>query len=1294
MEKTSKILQVLLFLLIGNIGIQIAFAQTSAIWDGTYNIAWYNASQSEFTITTAEQLYGLVYLVYNGNDFNGKTIKLGSNIILNDPNASGTRKWMSIGGVGNNSVGFNGTFDGRNFSVSYVVMNGSDILGLFGIVGTSGTIKNLFVQNSYIKKNGQIVGGLASYNLGVISNCGFAGIVEGTDNVGGLIGINAGTISGISVGEVTGTGNNVGGLVGQNLEGEITNSHSTSTVKGAELVGGLIGANIRGIISDSYSTGAVTGTNNVGGFIGANSGGIISDSYSTGAVTGTDYVGGLMGGNWEGEINNSYSNSTVKGTNNVGGLIGINSDGGTINGSKNNSAGSVTGTEVVGGLVGRNYGSDVSNSYSNNIVNGTNWIGGLVGVNENGGTINGSHSASTVTGTGNSVGGLVGSNQESTIIGSYSTGKATGTGRSAGGLVGTNIKGTINESYSTGAVSGTDDVGGLVGWISGDISIINGCNSASTVNGKKHIGGLVGTNDRGTIKDSHSTGTVSGTDDVGGLVGRNDEGIIKGSNSTGAITGTSWVGGLVGVNLKGEIGNSYSNSTVTGTGNNVGGLVGINQEGTVNGSNSNFIGTVTGTKYVGGLVGVNDNGTINGCSNKSTGTVLGTEAVGGLVGMNYDGNISNSYSISKVSGTNYAGGFVGISRGIINGSYSTGTVTGENKIGGFVGYNAENGKINNNYSSGIVNGKNSVGGFVGINRGGEISLNHSTGTVTGGEDFVGGFAGINIGMMERNYSTSAVTGKSDVGGLVGNNSGTVNNSYSTGKVKCGSLLSIAYSCGGLVGDNFGGKIFDSYSVGEVIDGGIPQDFLDEWIRDVGGFVGKNSDLPYDKIGEALGKYFLDEYTFGFGGEIGVWLGNKFGESIGGIGKISGCYYDSLKSKQENGIGSSGTGVYGRTTSQMQTKNNYAYWDFNVIWGINSTSYPHLLQNGVIGGGNSSSSANSNNSSNSNTPSSSSMASYYIFAYRGKDAENRPTTYGGYVVAYVYNDATASNPQDEYSDGIRGFSDGVAKLWNVTLATPDKYSGAGINIDNRTFGSPNIANCEKISYYYKGDPHWFLLEFQKNLCANPDLADDNKWGLEVTPAQSTWTKNTVDLTKLKLARSWQGAGCGGTTGNLNAVRVDLTKVTNISWVFDDNVNSGTSKNLMIANVACLTVGGSTIADNPPPNDITIASGWSSSSVISSSSSDAGMPSSSSNNGTPVRLHQIATSNQATQIRNGINLQTTSKAAVEIFNLKGSSIRKQNFNGGVYTVSLGNLPKGIYVIRVSFGNEKHILRVPVH
>ena len=106
------------------------------------------------------------------------------------------------------------------------------------------------------------------------------------------------------------------------------------------------------------------------------------------------------------------------------------------------------------------------------------------------------------------------------------------------------------------------------------------------------------------------------------------------------------------------------------------------------------------------------------------------------------------------------------------------------------------------------------------------------------------------------------------------------------------------------------------------------------------------------------------------------------------------------------------------------------------------------------------------------------------------------------------------------------------------------------------------------------------------------------------------------------------------------------------------------------------------------------GYSSSgtSGASSSSLSSGTSSSSAGGDTPI-LSQIATSNQAMQTKNGINLHIVNNAAVEIYGIKGNLINRQSYASGVYPLSLAHLPKGIYLVKVQFGSDMKILRVPV-
>jgi len=142
------------------------------------------------------------------------------------------------------------------------------------------------------------------------------------------VGLVGGSVSGHSY---------VGGLVGQN-SGTIQNAYTATAIFGAsQYSGGLVGNNM-GPLSEVYSSGAVRGGSsyNSGGLAGANSSSI-SNAYSSGNVTvsGTNtanFAGGLVGQN-TGPVSNCYSTGSVSGYFNVGGLVGLNESGGSVSNS-------------------------------------------------------------------------------------------------------------------------------------------------------------------------------------------------------------------------------------------------------------------------------------------------------------------------------------------------------------------------------------------------------------------------------------------------------------------------------------------------------------------------------------------------------------------------------------------------------------------------------------------------------------------------------------------------------------------------------------------------------------------------------------------------------------------------------------------------------------------------------------------------------------------------------------------------------------------------------------------------
>ena len=136
--------------------------------------AWYgDGTATGYYIRTAEELANFAQLVNSENDFSGKTITLGKNIVLDGSD------WTPIGTKDNP---FKGTFNGRNGSTYYTIsgLNGD----LFGVV--NGIIQYVTIDGGA----GRLVGTLES---GTVQYC--MSTAEVTGSTGGLVGQNSGTVN-------------------------------------------------------------------------------------------------------------------------------------------------------------------------------------------------------------------------------------------------------------------------------------------------------------------------------------------------------------------------------------------------------------------------------------------------------------------------------------------------------------------------------------------------------------------------------------------------------------------------------------------------------------------------------------------------------------------------------------------------------------------------------------------------------------------------------------------------------------------------------------------------------------------------------------------------------------------------------------------------------------------------------------------------------------------------------------------------------------------------------------------
>jgi hypothetical protein len=271
------------------------------------NKGYTDDGQGNYTVTTADGLMNVAELVNGG--------KTDINITLDTDLDLTGKEWTPIG---NYEKQYTGTFNGGGHTITGLTVTGSDqYAGLFGRIGSGGTVKNVKLEGVKIESDNDMssVGGVAgdSYD-GNIENCSVSGSVSG----------NNGT---------------AGGVVGNQQKGSITGCSSSATVNAGIAAGGVAGGtNIGASLTGCYATGDVTlvsndiGTCYAGGVVGNNgSSSTLKACYAWGSVTGskssgTVYVGGVTGSNDLGTLTACYhAKGTVNGpAGTTGGVAGRN----------------------------------------------------------------------------------------------------------------------------------------------------------------------------------------------------------------------------------------------------------------------------------------------------------------------------------------------------------------------------------------------------------------------------------------------------------------------------------------------------------------------------------------------------------------------------------------------------------------------------------------------------------------------------------------------------------------------------------------------------------------------------------------------------------------------------------------------------------------------------------------------------------------------------------------------------------------------------------------------------------
>ena len=292
-------------------------------------------NENTFIINSIEDLVFFAYDVTNGNNYEGKIVKLGTSLDFNSTKSyvdplrtdygkygyDGELKTLLTTGEGFKSIGITtednkeksllGTFDGNNNFIKNLYINvisyaEHEKMGLFA--NNFGAIDNLKLVNVNLylnNKNGQVAG-IAGQNssTGRINNC----IVSGSVKFEGEQG-NAGGITTYCSGKITNCGNLA------NIYCHNTHSYYGDGT-GALNMGGLFGASgTNSEIINCYNKGNITAINEnegtlVGG-IGGSSTGIIKNCYNTGNIYGKsgEYlrIGGILGNFTTNSIENCYS---------------------------------------------------------------------------------------------------------------------------------------------------------------------------------------------------------------------------------------------------------------------------------------------------------------------------------------------------------------------------------------------------------------------------------------------------------------------------------------------------------------------------------------------------------------------------------------------------------------------------------------------------------------------------------------------------------------------------------------------------------------------------------------------------------------------------------------------------------------------------------------------------------------------------------------------------------------------------------------------------------------------------
>lgn len=772
--------------------------------------------------------------------------------------------------------GFTGGIVGNLFTTDTSVSQSLTGLRNNGTVSAGANYKGDTEGDAHSLVLGQFFGGIAGYGRGVT--------LQGCESVTRSDLTETQLKEQVKAGfDTTGTltdasplkGDFVGGLVGYGKDITLEDCKTgKGYVLGSRFVGGLAGGFTgSGVQKNDTNSSDVFGNRYVGGIVSVNGGNSkISGMTNTGLVAAfgknAAYVGGIVGVNdadWGGSQDPKATATVQNCANRMSGDNATDTRRINLLKELSRSAGSSAGgyADYVGGIAGCNGKNgvvtwDTSTPTLGAILYGNNYVGGVVGYNDEKATIsNTSGQDLTISGqivaAGKAVGGMIGLNCAPELPSATVKVSRVAGQRLVGGVIGANLpvgRFTVADggAFKTNVASGRVEADAVAGGIIGYNRLLADKPADVTLEA------LLPTIDQktGVLTDSPAVKTADGTIIltgfqnmlnlqadiyVGGIVGANDADTkLTIQNATnGATQNALSVGGLNpsngafknGVSLNALADGRYDFGTACGA--LAGGIIGYATPNTKLENCTNY-GTVAHKCAAGGFAGWNE-GTITGGSmaaslgNRETGYTY----LGGVAGVN-GGLIQSAYPAQgcAVRGDSYVGGIAGVNLGgdaeaskgliICTENNSTGTVEANQYAGGVAGANVGNISLSGQLQSSVT-ATGYAGGVAGINtdKGSIYGDENANGTVSGSvnaANYAGGVAGTNSAEITRvdNYASVRASTKY-AGGIAGVNDAGGTISYcSHASGNAAAVYATNGEAGGIAGNNNKNALIENVQV--------------------------------------------------------------------------------------------------------------------------------------------------------------------------------------------------------------------------------------------------------------------------------------------------------------------------------------------------------------------------------------------------------------------------------------------------------------------------------------------------